>query len=61
MNNPDPNSAREIIHMLRERATDKERALAAAQRIQATRYIGSEFVADARVLARYIIAETEGR
>lgn len=60
MSNPDPNAAREIIQMLRERATEKEEMLALAKRLKSSIYIGSEFVADAKRLARYVITEIEG-
>lgn len=60
MSNPDPNAAREIIQMLRERATEKEEMLALAKRLKSSVYIGSEFVADAKRLARYVIADIEG-
>lgn len=60
MSNPDPNAAREIIQMLHERATEKEEMLALAKRLKSSAYIGSEFVADAKRLARYVITEIEG-
>lgn len=60
MSNPDPNAAREIIQMLRERATEKEEMLALAKRLKSSIYIGSEFAADAKRLARYVISDIEG-
>lgn len=60
MSNPDPNAAREILQMLRERATEKEEMLTLAKRLKSSVYIGSEFVADAKRLARYVIADIEG-
>lgn len=60
MSNPDPNAAREIIQMLHERATEKEEMLALAKRLKSSIYIGSEFVADAKRLARHVITDIEG-
>jgi|JI9StandDraft_1071089.scaffolds.fasta_scaffold438275_2 hypothetical protein len=60
MSNPDPNAAREIIQMLHERATEKEEMLALAKRLKSSIYIGSEFAADAKRLARYVISDIEG-
>lgn len=60
MSNPDPNAGREILQMLIERASKKEDMLATAKRLKSSVYIGSEFAADAKRLARYVIADIEG-
>lgn len=46
--------------MLHERATEKEEMLALAKRLKSSIYIGSEFAADAKRLARYVISDIEG-